>query len=91
MLVGLGASATLPSVITGYLGNPWGSSGWIESSLAQGQKAGRWPDIALELDGAGAAAGLKLNGLGGDRAPSARPAPLDAQGAPSTGLLSLAY
>ena len=38
MLVGLGASATLPSVITGYLGNPWGKSEWIESSLAQGQK-----------------------------------------------------
>ena len=35
MLVGLGASATLPSVITGYLGNPWGTSEWIESSLAQ--------------------------------------------------------
>jgi len=53
MLVGLGASATLPSVVTGYLGNPWGQSGWIESSLAQGQKAGRWPDMALELDASG--------------------------------------
>ena len=59
MLVGLGAGATLPSVISGYLGNPWGSSGWIESSLAQGQTAGRWPDTALELDSTGAAAGLK--------------------------------
>ena len=90
MLVGLGASATLPSVITGYLGNPWGKSEWIESSLAQGQKvaltlplplplpltltltltlgltptltllkAGRWPDVALELDSAGATVCLK--------------------------------
>eukprot|EP00320_Phaeocystis_rex_P003824 CAMPEP_0119082230 /NCGR_PEP_ID=MMETSP1178-20130426/120342_1 /TAXON_ID=33656 /ORGANISM="unid sp, Strain CCMP2000" /LENGTH=276 /DNA_ID=CAMNT_0007064991 /DNA_START=156 /DNA_END=986 /DNA_ORIENTATION=+ len=58
MLWGLGASATLPSVITGYLGNPWGQSGWIESSLAQGQKAGRWPNTALELDSAGA---VKVN------------------------------
>jgi len=50
MLVGLGASATLPSVIAGYIGNPGGTSAWIESSLAQGQKAGRWPDMALDLD-----------------------------------------
>ncbi len=54
MLVGLGAGATLPSVITGYLGNPSGTNGWIVSSLAQGQQAGRWPNTALELDGAGA-------------------------------------
>ena len=60
MLVGLGASATLPSVITGYLGNPSGSSGWIEASLAQGQKAGRWPDTVLDLDAAGGVAGNKF-------------------------------
>ena len=35
MLVGLGASATLPSVIAGYIGNPGGTSAWIESSLAR--------------------------------------------------------
>ena len=60
MLVGLGASATLPSVITGYLGNPNGKSEWIESSLAQGQKAGRWPDIVLEFDGQGEVASNKF-------------------------------
>ena len=54
MLVGLGAGNTLPSVITGYLGNPNGKRGWIEQALAQGQKAGRWPDIALDLDESGA-------------------------------------
>lgn len=52
MLVGLGAANTLPSVITGYLGNPWGKQGWIERALAQGQQAGRWPDVALDLDAA---------------------------------------
>ena len=30
MLVGLGAAQTLPSVITGYLGNPSGKHEWIE-------------------------------------------------------------
>merc|ERR1719353_328772 len=54
MLVGLGAGNTLPSVITGYLGNPNGKRGWIEQALAQGQKAGRWPNIALDLDESGA-------------------------------------
>jgi len=43
MLVGLGASATLPNVIGGYIGNPWASSaGWVETALAQHEKAGRW-------------------------------------------------
>lgn len=50
MLFGLGAKMTLPFVIAGYLGNPNGHAEWIESSLAQGQRAGRWPDTALELD-----------------------------------------
>jgi hypothetical protein len=53
MLVGLGAGNTLPSVITGYLGNPSGVHGWIESAIAQGQSKGRWPDMALDLDAAG--------------------------------------
>jgi len=52
MLLGLGAVNTLPSVIAGYIGNPNGVNGWIESSLALGQQQGRWPDVALELDGA---------------------------------------
>lgn len=50
MLVGLGAGSTLPSVITGYLGNPRGTHGWITSALAQGQAAGRWPQAALDLE-----------------------------------------
>uniref|UniRef100_A0A7S4F4T7 Uncharacterized protein n=1 Tax=Chrysotila carterae TaxID=13221 RepID=A0A7S4F4T7_CHRCT len=41
MLFGLGAGGTLPSVIAGYIGNPWGTADWIESALAQGQAAGR--------------------------------------------------
>jgi len=54
MLFGLGAWATLPAVIGGYIGNPNGNSGWIEGALAQGGRAGRWPDNALDLDGSGA-------------------------------------
>ena len=53
MLLGLGAGNTLPSVITGYLGNPSGKNGWIVQALAQGQRAGRWPDIALDVDASG--------------------------------------
>ncbi|KAG8467714.1 hypothetical protein KFE25_006766 [Diacronema lutheri] len=50
MLFGLGAWATLPAVIGGYLGNPFVPQPWIESALAQGQRAGRWPNTALVLD-----------------------------------------
>jgi hypothetical protein len=49
MLWGLGAWATLPAVISGYLGNPLGGQPWIEDALAVGQKQGRWPDSALEI------------------------------------------
>ena len=52
MLVGLGAWNTLPSVITGYIGNPSGTNGWIQQALAQGQVAKRWPDMALDVDSA---------------------------------------
>ena len=45
MLLGLGAGNTLPSVITGYIGNPYGEAGWIQSSLDQGSGAGRWPAV----------------------------------------------
>lgn len=50
MLWGLGAWATLPSVIGGYLGNPFTPQPWIEDAMAVGQVKGRWPDTALELD-----------------------------------------
>lgn len=49
MLWGLGAAQTLPYVIMGYIGNPWGKSGWIENALAVGQTQGRWPNNALEI------------------------------------------
>ena len=50
MLWGLGAWATLPAVIGGYIGNPFTPQDWIEDALAVGQRKGRWPDNALELD-----------------------------------------
>ena len=53
MLWGLGAWATLPSVIGGYIGNPFTPQPWIESALAQGQLAGRWPNNALDVDKSG--------------------------------------
>lgn len=54
MLLGLGAGKTLPSVIAGYIGNPSGTRGWIQSAVAQGQRAGRWPgELVVEVDDAG--------------------------------------
>jgi hypothetical protein len=49
MLWGLGAWATLPAVIGGYIGNPFQGQPWIEDALAVGQRKKRWPDTALEL------------------------------------------
>jgi len=50
MLWGLGAWATLPAVIGGYIGNPFYGQPWIEDATAVGQRKGRWPNTALELD-----------------------------------------
>lgn len=50
MLFGLGAWATLPAVIGGYIGNPFKAQPWIEDALAVGQLQGRWPNTALDLD-----------------------------------------
>ena len=50
MLFGLGAWATLPAVMGGYIGNPFTPQPWIEDALAVGMKQGRWPDSALVLD-----------------------------------------
>lgn len=50
MLFGLGAWATLPAVVGGYIGNPLVPQPWIEDALAVGQRKGRWPNTALELD-----------------------------------------
>ena len=49
MLWGLGAWATLPAVIGGYIGNPFVPQRWIEDALAVGQKKDRWPNTALDL------------------------------------------
>jgi hypothetical protein len=38
-------------VLAGYLGDPAGRRAWIETALEQGQRAGRWPDTALDLTG----------------------------------------
>lgn len=53
MLWGLGAWATLPAVIGGYIGNPFTGQAWIEDALAVGQKKGRWPNNALEISSDG--------------------------------------
>mmetsp|Transcript_8590 Transcript_8590/g.15567 ORF Transcript_8590/g.15567 Transcript_8590/m.15567 type:complete len:306 (+) Transcript_8590:190-1107(+) len=50
MLFGLGAWATLPAVIGGYIGNPFTPQPWIEDAMAVGQRKGRWPDSGLVLD-----------------------------------------
>jgi len=49
MLWGLGAWATLPAVIGGYIGNPFAPQRWIEDALTVGQNKDRWPNTALEL------------------------------------------
>ena len=56
MLLGLGAWATLPAVIGGYIGNPFRGQPWIEDAIAQGATAGRWPgkDLVVDLDASGA-------------------------------------
>jgi hypothetical protein len=53
MLWGLGAWATLPCVIGGYIGNPFRAQPWIEDAMAVGQIQKRWPNTALELQGDG--------------------------------------
>jgi hypothetical protein len=58
MLFGLGAWATLPAVIGGYIGNPLVPQPWIEDAFAVGMKKGRWPDNALELNDDGS---IKIN------------------------------
>lgn len=50
MLFGLGAWATLPAVIGGYIGNPFVPQPWIEDAMAVGQRKKRWPDMALILN-----------------------------------------
>lgn len=53
MLWGLGAWATLPAVIGGYIGNPFVPQPWIEDALVVGQEKGRWPNNALEISSDG--------------------------------------
>jgi hypothetical protein len=63
MLWGLGAWATLPAVIGGYIGNPFKAQPWIEDALAVGMKKGRWPNNALELTETGEVAVNKFADL----------------------------
>ena len=49
MLVGLGAWASLPAVISGYLGNPWTAQPWITDAFLVGNRQKRWPMNALEM------------------------------------------
>ena len=49
MLWGLGAWATLPAVIGGYVGNPFVPQPWIQDALAVGQNKERWPNNVLEI------------------------------------------
>jgi len=53
MLWGLGAWATLPAVIGGYIGNPFVAQPWIEDAMVVGIEKGRWPDNALEINSDG--------------------------------------
>ena len=50
MLLGLGAWATLPAVIGGYIGNPWRAQPWIADAMAQGSAKGRWPGTGLVVE-----------------------------------------
>jgi len=53
MLWGLGAWATLPAVIGGYIGNPFTAQPWIEDAMAVGIQKKRWPDNGLVLNDSG--------------------------------------
>lgn len=53
MLLGLGAWATLPAVIGGYIGNPFTAQPWIEDAMAVGIQKKRWPDNGLVLNDSG--------------------------------------
>lgn len=53
MLFGLGAWATLPAVIGGYIGNPFTPQPWIEDAMAVGIQQKRFPTNGLELDSDG--------------------------------------
>lgn len=62
MGIGIGPPwQTLPAVLAGYFGSPSGRREWIESSLKQGQLAGRWPDSILELAADGSIASNKFD------------------------------
>ena len=50
MLLGLGAWATLPAVIGGYIGNPWKAQPWIADAMARGSAKGRWPGTGLVVE-----------------------------------------
>ena len=49
MLWGLGAWATLPSVIGGYIGNPFATQTWIEDAMVTNTKFNRFPTNAIDI------------------------------------------
>ncbi|GMH98982.1 hypothetical protein TrST_g10981 [Triparma strigata] len=50
MLFGFGAWATLPSVIGGYIGNPFSGQPWIETAMKINIQKNRFPTNGLVLD-----------------------------------------
>ena len=70
MLLGLGAWATLPAVIGGYIGNPWKAQPWIADAMAQGSAQGRWPGTGLVVE---TGRGQCINRIFAARLQAARP------------------
>ena len=62
MILGLGAWATLPAVIGGYIGNPCKPQPWIADAMAQGSAKGRWPGTGLVVE---TGSGQCINQIGG--------------------------
>jgi len=56
MLLGVGSPGTIRTVLGGYFGNrslPASATAWIDASLRQGAKQGRWPTAVPDLMGDG--------------------------------------
>jgi hypothetical protein len=66
MLFGFGCWATLPSVIGGYIGNPWRKQRWIKGALEYNTAAGYFPTSAIK-DGVNMFDSLPLVGGWGRR------------------------
>lgn len=62
MLWGLGAWATLPAVIGGYLGNPWAGQPWIDDAFLVNSWHNRWP-VVLDTSDSGVVVSNKFSSL----------------------------